>query len=88
VGDDQGQGVGLGGAGLDEVDVESVDHLDEVVEAVEGRLPGSPVVAAGPVAAHLLDVAQRYPLAPVVYRLPIGPAGAVEAADEVGEIIV
>jgi hypothetical protein len=60
--DDQRQGVLVVGAGVDEVDVDSVDLGDEVRERGEALLEGAPVVVAGPVVGQRLDRLEAYAL--------------------------
>ena len=61
---------------------------DELVEAVEQRLPSAPVVPVGPVAADVLDPGERRALRPVVDRLGVRPAGVPEPVAEVVEHVV
>ena len=78
-----GSASGLGRARVDEVDVDPVDGGGELVEAVEGGLPLPPLVAVGPVLAHLAHIGEGDALAPVVDGLGLGPAGATEALVQV-----
>ena len=83
-----GNGVLVGRANVDEVQVEVVDHGRELREPVQGRLPRPPVVAVRPVLAHVLDVRQRRALRPVLDELPLRPARRCEPSPEVVERLV
>lgn len=61
---------------MDEVDVQSVDFGDELVETVERGLTRPPVVIVGPVVGQLPGVLQRNALASVVHAFGLWPSGA------------
>src|ERR1700731_368178 len=73
---------------MDEVDVEPVDVGGELVESVQLRLAGTPVVPVRPIRRELSRVVQRDSLAPVVDALGLGPAGASQPPAEVVEIFI
>jgi hypothetical protein len=79
VGDDQRKGVGVWRSLVDEVNIQPVDFSHELVEAIERRLSGAPVVTIGPVAGQLAGVGQRDALTPVVDALTLRPSSAVQA---------
>ena len=83
VGEDERQGVRLGRAHVEEVDVLPVDRGRELRVLVEPRLPGAPVVAAAPVVGELLDVGARHAVAPPGAGQLVGPARARETLVEV-----
>src|ERR1700722_2237419 len=56
--------------------IQAVDPGHELRDLVDPRLRGPPVVAAGPVAAQILQIAQRDALCPVTHRLVLGPPRA------------
>ena len=70
---------------MNEVNVDSVDRRDELVEAVQSRLAIAPVVRAAPVPAHVLDPGQGSALAPIVDGLCVGPPGLGETTAQVLE---
>ena len=60
---------------MNEVDIEAVDVGGELVEPVEQRFPGAPVVPVGPVRGKFSRVLKRNALAPVVDALAFRPSG-------------
>jgi hypothetical protein len=75
VGEDQRQGVGLGRAEVQEVDVLPVDG-GVLRELVEPGLPGPPVVLVLPVVDQVADVADRDAVLPArLDRAGLGAAG-------------
>ena len=58
MGQQQGAGVGDGGADVDEVDLEAVDGGRELTPAVQQRFGPAPVVVAGPVGDEPADLRQ------------------------------
>ena len=83
--DHQRRGVGLGRAQVQEVDVEVVDPGRRRIERVQAGLARTPVVGVPPVLAQRLQSRHRRALAPVVDRLPIGPAGARQPLTQIVE---
>ena len=71
-----------------EVDVDAVDLGDELVESVEERLAGPPVVVLRPVGRHLLHIRERDALRPVVDHLRVAPPGVAQARPQVVEVTV
>ena len=65
VGDHQRQRIGVGAALMNEVNVQSVDLGDELIEPVQRSLSTSPVVAVRPVICQFTGVSQRDALIPV-----------------------
>jgi hypothetical protein len=57
--------VGARGARVDEMDRLTVDGCTEVLEAVEGRLLGSPVVTRAPVVDEFVQIVDRDAVLPV-----------------------
>jgi hypothetical protein len=88
VGDDQREGVGMWGADVEEVDVEAVDLGGELRQRVQPGLDLAPVVGGRPVAGELLHGRQRHPLAVVVDRLALGPAGRIDAPAQLDQVLV
>jgi hypothetical protein len=86
VGQDQGQGVGFGGADVEEVDVLPVDGGGELGELVEPGLLLGPVVAVGPVPGQLFQVAEGHPAGPADAGQLIRPAGAGKPVTEVVQV--
>ena len=56
MGDDDGQGIRMTGADVNEVNVEPVDRRDELRQGIELRLQLPPVVVRAPVANELLQL--------------------------------
>ena len=73
---------------MDEMDVESVDLGDVLVEAVESRLGPTPVIGVRPVRRELLRVRKRSALAPVVDGLGFRPPSVSKPSVEVVENLV
>ena len=71
--DDQGQGILVLGADMNEMDVEPVDLRDEVRQRVQLRLAFAPVVVRRPVACRVLHQLQRHTLRVVAHCLSLGP---------------
>jgi hypothetical protein len=71
----QGHGVGLGRAGMDEVDPLAIDGGGELGVPVEPGLPGPPVVPVGPVAGQLLQVPEGHAAGPAHAGQLVRPAG-------------
>jgi len=88
VADEQGQGVGLGRADVQEVDGLAVDLGGELGQGVEPGLLGPPVEPVLPVAGQLPQVAGRDPGPPVVAVRPVGPAGAGQPLAQVVQVAV
>src|SRR4029453_17993467 len=86
VGEEQRQGVGFGGADVEEVDVLPVDGGDELGEPVEPGLLLAPVVAVGPVGGQRFQVAARPPAGPADPGQLVGPAGAVQPLAQVVQV--
>ena len=86
MGEDQGQGVGLGGADVQEVDGGPVDGGGELRVLVEPGFLLAPVVAVGPVGGQLLEVTERHPASPADAGQLVGPAGAVQAFAQVVQV--
>jgi hypothetical protein len=86
--DDQRCGVRVRGTRVDEVDVDTIDGGQPLLEAVDPGLEASPVVLRAPVLADVLQVAERHPLRPVLYGLPLRPPGPGQALAEVGDVAI
>jgi hypothetical protein len=81
----QGRGVGVRGADVDEVDVLAVDLGGEVRDGVDALLGGAPVEVA-PGGDGLAQVGVGSAGRPVVARGGRGQAGPGEAVEQVGEL--
>ena len=91
VGQHERERVGLGGAGVHDMDPETADVGAELRQIIEARLGRTPVVVVGPVAAQVLDERKRDPLRPVrcptvADGLALGPARAAQPGSEVVEV--
>src|SRR5690606_34093897 len=76
VGDEDRERIGRAAPLVDEMNVQTADFGDVVVELVECRLAGAPVVVVGPVLGQFTGVGQRNALTPVVDALGLRPTGA------------
>ena len=85
VGHDQRQGVRLGGAEVEEVDVLAVDLGRELRMGVDPGLGRPPVVLAPPVVVERSDVRLLDAVVYIAGEL-VGPAGAVEPIAQVVEV--
>jgi hypothetical protein len=81
--DDERQCLGMRRANVEEMDAEPVDHSAELRQGVQPGLGSAPVVLVGPVVAELPQVGARHALRPVVNRLGLRPAGALETFAQV-----
>ena len=88
VGEHEGQRAGVRGAGVDGVDAQPVDVDPDLGQRGQARLGGAPVVAVPPVVDEVAQVGEGDALRPVVDGGGVGPAGGVEAAVEVGQVLV
>ena len=86
MGDDERQRLVVRRADVDEVDVDPVDLGDEVREGREPLLEPAPVVLGGPVAGQRLDRGEPHALRGI--RLLVRPLGRVDAAAQVGQLLV
>ena len=86
--DDDRQRVGVRRTLVDEVNIDAGDVGDVLVESVERRFTLSPVVLVRPVAAHVLQVGERYALGPVGDHLRVGPARLSEPGAQVVENVI
>ena len=84
--DDQRQRVLVSGANVDEVDVNAVDLGDEVRQGREALLELAPVVVRRPIAGQGLDRLELDALGGI--RFPVRPLRRVDAAAQVGELVV
>jgi hypothetical protein len=88
VGHDQRQGILVGGADVDEVDIDPVDPGHELRQGVQLGLGPAPVVVGPPVANELLHLRQLGALRPVGDGLLVGPARRSQAPAEVGQLLL
>ena len=86
VGHDQRQGVRLGGADVEEVDVLAVDLGRELGERVDPGLGRAPVVLVDPVVVERPDVRLLDAVVDIVAGELVGPARAAEPVLEVVEV--
>ena len=82
VGDDERQGVFVGGLDVDEVDIEPVDLGPELWQSVQLGLAGAPVVGGAPVCRQSLDRGQLHTLRPVDDQLLGRPAHGRKASSQ------
>ena len=80
---DEGHGIRLGRAQVEEVDVEAVDFRHRGGEGVHPRLGRAPVIVVSPVFAEGLHPCERRALAPVVDRLALRPSRARQPLSQV-----
>jgi hypothetical protein len=73
---------------VDEVNVETVDLGDEVVEPVQRGFACAPVVFICPIVGQLAGVAQRDALIPVIDGFGLRPSRAGQPVLQVGEVCV
>ncbi len=73
---------------MDEVNVEAVDLRDEVGNVLQPRLQPSEVVPGAPVASECLDRRELYALRLIGDGLLLGPTCRLDAAAEIGEVII
>jgi hypothetical protein len=85
MGNDDGQGIRMTRADVDEVNVEPVDPRDELRERIELRLRLPPVVVRAPVADELLQLGELRALRPVGDGLLVRPARGGNAPAQVVE---
>ena len=85
---DQRQRVRVRGLHVDEVDVHAVDLGLELRQRVQLRLAPAPVVVAHPVPSQRLHRRQLYALGTVRHRLLGRPARRVDAAAQLGELLL
>ena|SRR5438128_8664526 len=83
VGDDDRQGVGMAGADVNEVDVQTIDRRHELRQRIELRFQLSPVVGSAPVASQLLDFGELYALRSIGNRFLVGPTRGDDPAAKV-----
>jgi hypothetical protein len=81
----QWQGVGLGRAQVEEMNVEAIDPSRRRIEGVEPRFARTPVVAIEPVGAQRLHPCQGRTLTPVVHCLALRPTCARQALTQIVE---
>ena len=75
-------------AEVEEVELQAVDLGQELGQAVQRGLDLAPVVGGRPVAGQGLHGRQRHPLAVVVDRLTLGPAGRIDPPAQLGRVLV
>src|ERR1700733_1121814 len=73
---------------MDEVNRQSIDVGGELVESVQPRFPGAPVVTVGPIRGKFPRVLKRNALAPVVDALSLRPSGPGQPLAQVVENVV
>ena len=83
--DDERQRIVMLRAGVDEVDVQSVDLGDEVRIGIQLRLDLTPVVFVRPIAEDLLNGCERHALRIVGDGLALRQAGCRQAVAEIDE---
>jgi hypothetical protein len=88
MGDEQRQGTLVGGADVEEVDVQPVDLGHELGDGVESGLESAQVVAVGPVACQRLDGGQLHALRLIADGLGLGPAGGLHAAAQLHQLLL
>ncbi len=88
MGEEERQRVVVRRANVLEVDVDPVDLGDELIEPVEQRLAGPPVVLLRPVGRDVPHVLEGDSLRPVVDDLRVAPPGVAQAGVQVVEVAV
>ena len=88
VGDDERQGVGVGGAEVEEVELQAVDLGQVLGQGVQFGLDPPQVVVGGPVAGEGLHGRQPHALGVIVDRLGFGPAGGLDAPAQLGQVLI
>jgi hypothetical protein len=84
VGDDQGQGILVAGADVNEMDVKAVDLGDEARLGVQLCLALAPVVFRYPITSQLLHQRQRHTLGVIGNRLLLWPTGGLYTPTQLG----
>jgi hypothetical protein len=86
VGDDDGQGILVFRAHVNEVDVEPVDLGDEVGRRIDARLDLAPVIFGGPVLCELPDRGERHALREIRDRFALGQTRRRDAAAQLRQL--
>src|ERR1700760_2395538 len=73
---------------MNEMDVQTVDLGDELVETVQRRFPRPPVVAVCPILGQLAGVRQRDALTPVIHAFGLRPSGPPQSRPQIVENLV
>ena len=73
---------------VNEVNIQTIDFSDELIEAIESGLPRPPVIPIGPVTGKVAGVVQWDALGPVLDTFALRPPGPGQPLAQISEVAV